>query len=62
METENITKAAQTVELLVSDLRAAHHDAIACDNRFAEIVMIALLAEAAALKDKLGVATAAAGL
>lgn len=60
MKTENITKAAQSVELLMSDLKAAHHDAIAADNRFAELVMISLLSEAAALKDKLAAVTAAA--
>lgn len=62
MNTENITKAAQTFELFMSDVRAAHRDAIASGNRFAELAMMKLLSEGAALNANLKDVKDAAGL
>ena len=52
MKTENLTKALHSVELLTSGLRAAHSDAVQAENQFAEIVLLGLLADAAALQDR----------
>ena len=49
MNTENITKAAQSFDLFMADLRAAHYDAIASGNRFAELAIMSAIEKAAPL-------------
>lgn len=54
---ENLTKASQCAELLVSDIRAAHSGACveqptAADNLL-EVALLPLISEAAALRGKL---------
>ena len=49
MKTENLTKASHEADYLLSDLRHAHSDAVRSGNRFAEILLLNLIKDAAAL-------------
>jgi hypothetical protein len=49
---ENLVKAQQGMNLVVSDLRSAHRAAIR-ENQFAEILLLDLIGEAVALENKL---------
>ena len=50
---EETTKAAQTAELLCSDLKQAHSAAIRC-NRLAELLCYDLLLDVHKLKQRIG--------
>ena len=60
MKTENLTKAAQTAELLAQHLHAAYNDANAASDAFACIVLLELLTQARVLQNKLDHAKTAA--
>jgi hypothetical protein len=61
MKTENLTKAYQTLSLLLRALLDAHTDAADSGNQFAEIVTLALVAQAKALQQPIEQALVAAG-
>lgn len=52
MKTENMTKAAQTLGLAVSDLRAAMEDASHANEQFAWMLLESALQDAATLQRK----------
>ena len=60
MKRENIEKAAQGAQMLRDDIQAAHRDAIEAGNGMAEIVLLALIGEAAQLAEKINIASTAA--
>lgn len=60
MKTESLQTAANTVDVLCSDLRHAHSDAIKGHAHFAEIVTLDLLAKAASLRNEIEAAVRAA--
>jgi len=53
MKTENITKAARSIGLAVSELRAALNDANRANNQFAWLVLEQALGEAVVLQTKI---------
>jgi hypothetical protein len=61
MKTENLTKAYQTLALLMGDLLQAHNDAADRGDQFAEIVVLALVAQAKSIQQPLEQALVAAG-
>ena len=62
MKTENITKADQSMEFVVSDLREAYKDAIAAKDEFAVIVLLDIVDRASDLSRRIRQAAGAAGV
>jgi hypothetical protein len=52
MQTENITKARDSFQFFIEELRAAHKDAIFGGNQFALMALFDLLQEAVKLEQK----------
>jgi hypothetical protein len=47
MKSENLRKASNSFELYLKQLRAAHTDAIECDDGFAELLIFNMLHDSA---------------